>query len=1011
MKSNLYEKNYHYKPNFNSFLLKGKRTNIKNISTNRYRSISKNGFLYKSSVIEKKKGYLDVDNKFKSKKKNIPSHSYGEYNYYNKENANNLNYLKPNYFNKVYAKYQNTKTATSNDNSNINYDYIFKKKNIPEKNMKYNDLIGDLYYKTSFYLKKNRKYMQRILKKNYVIKIYLVRHIEAQHNREVLKNPNIARDLIYKDIKFLDCGPSEEGMKICSDLKYDENKLYKKVIQLYNDSTQKSNINYSKKDKGAFEKNQNFIIISSPLRRCLETIKHFLNFKRNIIIHESVRETAGNYFSDERSKTSDIKKYCDKNFDDYELLCYGENDTIPGSKFRESSEQVYCRCLQFLKFIHSLSINYFSSIEKQYEEKDRNDKNGNNNTSNSHNENYMNGVNVDNKINKTSDYQNENGPNDYLEKYGKSKSPSIEENTCLNKKDGDGDELKENKNKQQNKKKDKKNVYNIVLVSHSSFILHLLALLDYLDLDARVLKNCEIKKIVIPLTNSFLFYNNVTNLQLSKPIPMNNIPLCFKNKNKILKKAYKDKHIYTINNYVDLDELICLQSCTVVIYHYDIVVKSEKNKKYLEKIQNFIDYNNECEKNVTYSNGIYKNFILKNKKMGRKILISDASKYLKYSEEKGVWEISKRGYFLGQNIIIIVLPDVETKTTKSNQNKNREEIKNKKNDKSYYLENVKQVVDNYDNVGDLIKSKDFWQTMKDNIKNLDLYSFQEYIIEKYNKIIKNEVDVCYIDLVGCIKNKNFMDKYENKCDGYLKALKEKYDKNSYIDFEQECKYINDNLIDKIFTEYVNNSDNNNKNSSENDIQNFIKRKFIYIPKKSHTKKNLQVNQSNIIDTHNKNFLQDNIKFLKSLPQSIQNLNVEMFYRDHYFYFHCLNKFIKSKNKIEGLVISKLLSFLDILKTYNTNVSNKIFQKLIKLEELIDKNTKEEGEKINTCLCEKKSVTANNTSYYAEGTKKYKVIQSLPGKKKSVVDDLNYLRYNLLTAAGGAENVYILNVLK
>ncbi|ETW32388.1 hypothetical protein PFFCH_00169 [Plasmodium falciparum FCH/4] len=33
------------------------------------------------------------------------------------------------------------------------------------------------------------------------------------------------------------------------------------------------------------------------------------------------------------------------------------------------------------------------------------------------------------------------------------------------------------------------------------------------------------------------------------------------------------------------------------------------------------------------------------------------------------------------------------------------------------------------------------------------------------------------------------------------------------------------------------------------------------------------------------------------------------------------------------------------------------------------------------------------------------------RKKSVIDDLNFLRYNILTVAGGAENVYILNVLK
>ncbi|CRG99826.1 phosphoglycerate mutase, putative [Plasmodium relictum] len=1010
MKNNSYENNYHYKSNFNSFLLKGRKLNIKNTSTNGYKSITKNGLLYKTPLNERKI-YLDEDNKFKSKKKNVPSHIYREYNYYNKENVNNFNYLKPNYFNKVYEKYQNTKITTNNDNGNINYDYMFKKKKGSERNTKHNDLIGDLYYKTSFYLKKNRKYMQRILKKNYVVKIYLVRHIEALHNREVLENSKISKDLIYRNIKFLDCKTSEEGLKKCSDLKNDENKLYKKIMLLYNDSIQKNNLNYSKKDKGVFEKNQNFIIISSPLRRCLETMKYFFNFKKNIVIHEAVRETSGNYFCDERSKTSDVKKFCDKNFDDYEILCYGENDTMTGSKLRESSEQVYCRCLQFLKFIHSLAINYFSSIEKQYEEKDRNDKNANNNTNNSHNEIFVNGANANSQISKISNDQNEYELNNDLEKYKKKKSSSLEESTYLKRDNDEEIKLLENKNKEHNKKKDKKNVYNIVLVSHSSFIIHFLALLDYLELDSRGLKNCDIRKIAIPLTNSFLFYNNVTNLQLAKPIPISSIPLSFKNKNKILKKAYKDKYIYTINNCSDLDELICLHGCTVVIYHYDLVVNSEKYKKHLEKIQNFIDHNNECEKNVTYSNGIYKNFVLKNKKMGRKTLISDASKYLVYSEEKGVWEICKKGYFVGQNVIIIVLPDVEGKTTKSNQNKNKEEFKNKKNDKSYYLENVKQVIDNYDNVGDLIKSKNFWQTMKENIKNLDLYSFQEYLIEKYNKIIKNEMDVCYIDLVGCIKNKNFMDKYENKCDGYLKRLKEKYDKNSYIDFEQECKYINDNLIDKIFSEYVNDNDSNNKNSSENDIQNLIKRKFIYIPKKSHSKKNLQIHQTNINDVNNKSFLQENIKFLKSLPQSIQNLNVEMFYRDHYFYFHCLHKFIKSKNKIEGLVISKLLSFLDLLKTYNTNVSNKNFQKLIKLEELLDNNTKEEGEKINTYLCEKKPIINNNSSYCAEGLRKYKVIHSLPGKKKSVVDDLNYLRYNLLTVSGGVENVYILNILK
>ncbi|SOV73907.1 phosphoglycerate mutase, putative [Plasmodium sp. gorilla clade G3] len=1103
-----------------------------------------------------------------SNKKNL------SYNYYNKESIGhkkkNPIFVKSQYANNRIAS-NNTKLNNmleKNNHNNMNYDYFLtkkkKKRTSIEKNDKHNDMIGDVYYKITYYLKKNRKYMQRILKKNYVIKIYLVRHMEALHNREVIKNSTISRDMIYRNKDFFDCKASEEGKIKCEQLKSKDNKLYQKLIKLYNESlhdkdeyTSDINMNHQKHNtknknynnnnnihnhnsnsntlhnnhnssnnsnnvhnnysysnirsnehtKGMFEKNNNFVIITSPLRRCLETTKYFLNFKKNIIVYEAVRETAGNYYSDQRSKTSDIKKFCDKNFENYELICFGETDTLSGNKYRETSEQVYCRCLQFLKLIHALAINYFASLEKINEQEEiNNNKNfvninsqtytnviiqnveNENSCSASQNDNFfqnkdnkmINNLNNSGKINenkKKAEMRDDNEKEEFNENIIKEeeedltleKNKDVDYNNmndkmlndlCTQKKNNNNIDNNNNniynnnnscgmnsisnssdshKNDEMIKKtKNKKHVYNVVMVSHSSFIVHMLALLDYLDLDFRGLNNCDIRKISIPLTHSFLFYNNITNLQIARPLSINNIPISYMNKNKTLKKAYKDKYIYTINSYTELDELICSQPCTVIIYQYDMLIKNEKNKKYLDRVQKFIDnsnnnYNNSNEEKNVYSNGLYKNYVIRNKTLGRSVLIYDGSEYLIYVPEKGSWEINKKGYIVGQNIILVVLPEVESKIiNKENigeeenvslKTKNIEQNENYKKT-SHYLQNVIEVINNYDSIQDLIKSTNFWIALKENIKNIDIPTFQKYLIEKYNKIIKNDIDICYVDIVGCIKNKEFMKKNEHKCNGYLKILKEKYEKNNDINFEEECKFINENFIEEIFTsDYslpnvniknekkissdkynnVNINKNNDDNINNNDFleENIIRKKFIYIPKKD---TNNITNQSNIKQTYkdekqNKRFLQENINVLKSFPQSIQNLCVEMFYRDNYFYFHCLNKYIKSKNKIEGLIICKLLAYLDLLRTYNTHALNKTFQRLIHIEQKIDNNTKGIGETLNTYSCDINPVLANNTSYYAEG------------RKKSVVDDLNFLRYNILTVAGGAENVYILNVLK
>ncbi|SOV20849.1 phosphoglycerate mutase, putative [Plasmodium sp. DRC-Itaito] len=1088
------------------------------------------------------------------------------YTYYSKESIGHKkkkpSFLKSQYANNIIPS-NNTKlnnVLEKNNHNKMNYDYILtrnkKKRTSIEKNNKHNDnMIGDVYYKIAYYLKKNRKYMQSILKKNYVIKIYLVRHMEALHNREVIKNSTISRDMIYRNKDFFDCKASEEGKIKSEQLKSKDNKLYQKLIKLYNESIHdkdehtsdinmnqqkhnakhknynNNNINHNSNslhinhnsntlhinhsysnhrsnehDKGAFEKNNNFVIITSPLRRCLETTKHFLNFKKNIIVYEAVRETAGNYYSDQRSKTSDVKKFCDQNFEDYELICFGETDTLSGNKYRETSEQVYCRCLQFLKLIHALAINYFASLEKMNQPEEINNKNYENMNSKtytndaisenvenekacsaSQNDNFFeNSLNNSGKINekkKKVEKQDDNEKKEFDENIiikEEYEEVTVESNKDVN----DDDEMlndlstkkknkinKINKNNNSNsscvnnsisnssdcdknvenvkKRKNKKHVYNVVMVSHSSFIVHMLALLDYLDLDFRGLNNCDIRKISIPLTHSFLFYNNITNLQIARPLSINSIPISYMNKNRTLKKAYKDKYIYTINSYTEFDELICSHPCTVIIYQYDMLIKNEKNKKYLDMVQRFIDksnnyYNNsneEKKKNV-YSNGLYKNYVLRNKSLGRNVLIYDGSEYIIYVPEKSSWEINKKGYIVGQNIILVVLPDVESKIINkdnldeeeniSMKTKNKEQNENYKKG-SHYLKNVIDVINNYDNIQDLIKSSDFWITLKENIKNIDIPTLQKFLIEKYNTIIKNEMDVCYVDIIGCIENKEFMKKNEKKCNGYLKILKEKYEKNSDINFEEECKYINENFIEEIFnsdyslvnseiknekhksSDKYNNNNNNNSYIQNNDLveENIIRRKFIYIPKKDSN--NIKI-QPNIKGTYknekqNKSFLQENINLLKSFPQSIQNLSVEMFYRDNYFYFHCLNKYIKSKNKIEGLIICKLLAYLDLLRTYNTPQMNKTYQRLIHIEQKIDNNTKGVGETLNTYSCDINPVLANNTSYYGEGPKKYKTIHSIPGRKKSVVDDLNFLRYNILTVAGGAENVYILNVLK
>ncbi|ANQ07981.1 Uncharacterized protein PCOAH_00020320 [Plasmodium coatneyi] len=944
-----------------------------------------------------------------------------------------------------------------------------------EAHVKFNELISDVYYKSSYYLKRNRKYMQKLLKSNCVINIYLVRHMEAKHNRAVLDSEDKVRDLIYKDMKYVDCGASEQGKQMCENLKKDgNNRLYQKVMKLYNESLQKvdlaapSGVDRNGGDKsgttpgtpadsakkGILERNSDFIIISSPLRRCLETMKYYFNFKKNILVYESVREMAGNYSSDQRSKTSDVRKFCEQNFEDYEVVCFGENDIFFGDKFRESSDQVYCRCLQFLKMAHALAVNYFAAVERDNDEEDGTDVTEV--PAGSHVEKDL-CISMDGETAEVVEKSGEEGKIKREDDVRRDSQGDLtgevsisEESTCKENDQGgeavhvvDADEKKNPTNEKQSTGKKKKRVYNIVLVSHSSFILHFLALLDYFDLGPRNFNNCEIRKVTIPLSNTFLFFNNVVNMQLAKPLCSNNFPITFRNKSKVLKKAFKDKNIYTLSSYNDFDELTCQHPCTVVIYQYASLVKEEKYVKYLEKVQNFIDLaNKEHEQEEKFfSNGMYKNYVKEKKDdMGRSILVTDASKHILYVEEKNAWEVNKKGFFVGQNVVIIVLPHVEPTAGANNASKSKEP-----NEKSIHLDNVLQVVDNYSHVQDLIKSKEFWKVVKENISNIDLNTFQEYLIGKYTKSVKSDEadNVCYLDLCNCLESKTFMEKFQDRCNGYLKRLKERYDAFAYVDLEQECRYINENLLVDMFPrEYVTGTSGlhprsgnragdwtDNKEDSTLDEHIIVRRKFMCIPRRAAATAKVAAEAlfghfsqgttgaatSAGGDTlvSSKNFLQENINTLKSFPQSIQNLNVEMFYRDHFFYFHCLHRFIKSKNKVEGLIISKLLTFLDLLRAFDVNASNKIFQKLAKLEGLIENNTSldEEDRLVNTYSCDKKCAQVNNTSYYDESARKYKLIQTLRGRKKKVVDDLNYMRYNLLTVAGGAENVFILNVLK
>ncbi|SCM15543.1 phosphoglycerate mutase, putative [Plasmodium berghei] len=987
--------------------------------------------------------------------------NYGEYRYSKNNNSKNGN-------EKKYYHYYKDKYNKNNLNTNTHFEKINSDNNMSNKqnkstennSTKINELINNIYYKISYYLKKNRKYLNKILQQNYEINIYLIRHMEAQHNKQHVEDLDTPRDLIYKRPIYLDSVATEEGIKMCEDVrnyhlngtgKSGCNKMhdiyYKEIIQLYNDyiekcdkeqQTSKENSKESRKEsskenkkenkKGVFERNNNFVIISSPLRRCLQTMKYLFNFKKNIVIYEPIREISGSYITDQRSKTSEVKKFCDNNFDEYELMCFGEEDIMSVERFRESSCQVYFRCLQFLKFVHSLAINYFASIERENDSMSLDVKIGNSKSPKG-NSNQSNMKNNEEKQNST--------PNSEIDDYINDKCNN--EETCT-------------KTNEKNKKS-----FNIVVVSHSSYLLHLLALLDYLNLDARNFNNCDIRKITIPLTNTFLFFNNIINLQLAKPVISNNMPLCFRDKQKnVLKKTYKDKNIYTLNSINDIDDIICESPCTIIIYQYNELIKNQNNyKKYLEKIKNFIDNNNKefQLKNGYFSNGMYKKYVLKKGKnddnsennmynLGRDILVTDASEHLGFSERKQAWELNRKGYIAGQNVILIVLPDVENAPKKTNAPNNKgieTDLDTKTNDDDNEdlgsLKNVTKIIDNYDSVQDLIKSPDFWISIKKNIDNINLNSFHEYIIKKYNKILTTEnEDFCYIDLVASLENKNFINKYGNMFNGYFKKLKEKYNNNnSSLNLEKECKYINENLINKIFPqEYETSKDedetgevsmNSNLTSQRNTLNNhdkinIVKKKFIYIPNKyndknkmTKQKNNDNYNISNSIVPNNKAFVMENIKVLKSFPQSIQNLNVEMFYRDKFFYFNCLHKFIKSKNKIEGLVLAKLLAFLDLLKAFNFNSTSKIFQKLTKLDDIIYTNTIEDSSQIvNTYSCDKKPVPVNNTFYFSASAKKYKDIQTLKGRKKGIVDDLNYIRYNMLTISGGAENVYILNVL-
>ncbi|SCO67019.1 phosphoglycerate mutase, putative [Plasmodium vivax] len=1053
-----------------------------------------------------------------------------------------------------------------------------------EVHVKYNELISDVYYKSSYYLKKNRKYMQKLLKTNCVINIFLVRHMEADHNREVLESKDKARDLIYKDIKYLDCKASEQGKQMCEDLKNDaNNRMYQKIMQLYNDSLQRMDVppvggadrsgasnkgatikgasnpgasnqgasnqgasnqgasnqgasnqgasnqgasnqgasnqgasnqgasnqgasnqgdsnqgasnpgasnpgasNQGASNQGAsnqpsnsaanpgatprkgiLERNSDFVIISSPLRRCLETMKYYFNFKRNILVYESVREMAGNYFSDQRSKTSEVKKFCESNFEDYEVICFGENDILFGEKFRESSDQVYCRCLQFLKMAHALAVNYFASLERDSEE-----------AAGEAGEDLCGAVDgaagevaaaegVDKSVEEVQvkrevevEPEGEAAPEVEVPRDTQEGNPLEKESQCGKSGQGgdaaEGDapngvdtaEVQKNPaNENQPQESEKERVFNIVLVSHSSFISHFLALLDYFNLDERNFNNCEIRKVTLPLSNTFLFFNNVVNMQLARPLCTNNFPLVFRNKNKVLKKAFKDKNIYTLSTYNDFDEMTCQQPCTLVIYQYAALVKEEKYQKYLEKVKSFVQLANKEHEEVEqiYSNGMFKNYVKKEKKeMGRSILVTDASEHLLYVPEKNAWEVNRKGFFVGQNVVIIVLPDVEPTASANNPSKSKDP-KDKSNELSLHMDSVIQVVNNYKHVQDLIKSKDFWKVLKDSISHLDLNTFQEYLIGRYTKVVTSEEadSFCYLDLASCLESKTFMEKFQDRCNGYLKRLKERCDAFAYVDLEQECRHINENLLTEMFPrEYPSSGVSGRlpgtgdratgKEDALLDERTLVRKKFMCIPRRAavtakvaaqalfgHSNQAATLGAASLAAgggealATSKNFLQENINTLKSFPQSIQNLNVEMFYRDHFFYFHCLHRFIKSKNKVEGLIISKLLTFLDLLRAFDVSATNKIFQKLSKLEGLIENNTSldEEDRLVNTYSCDKKCAQANNTSYYDESARKYKAIQTLRGRKKGVVDDLNYMRYNLLTVSGGAENVFILNVLK
>lgn len=855
--------------------------------------------------------------------------------------------------------------------------------------------IGRIYPSILQNFRKNGRYTHRITEnKDYKIVIYLVRHAEALHNKGVIDNPDIPRYEIYKDKDFVDCKLSEGGYEMCNNSPYKNEKYYQEIQELYkmNEAKQNQSKHTLKKGGGITkDKNDNFMVICSPLKRCLETLQHYLNIKKNVLIYEPVRETAGAYYSDERSSVTDVKKYCEENFEDYEILCFGENDLISGNQCRETRTQVESRCLQFLQLVHSSAVNYFAYLEKQKEGMLREKRK------------------TENNVQEKQNAQNTNESN------------------------------LENTNKENND-----HIFHIVLVSHSSYIAHLLALLDFFELNERVLKNCEIKKISIPLSNLPLFQTDSTKLQMIKPSLTNTIPVTCGNSQKMHRKMHKnDKYIFTIHTFQDLKHIECLQCCTVIIYRYDNVSIHEKNQKTIKRIQAFLDKCNENKNEEPFSNGIYKKHVMENPELGRKLLVTDGSNYIKYSEEHNIWEITQKGYFLRQNVVIIVLPYVQPYSTQYNRKSPNNKInttkatittgqldqeKNTENEEpineeqklvemetySQPLEKVKEVINLYNNISDLVNSKQFWMVIKENIKEVDLYKLQQYLVNKFNTLINNEAHVCYLNLTESLNNEIFMNEHQNKCNGYLKNLKEKYDKKIFIDFEKECRYINENLLSTLFFEYAsdkNNSNNENEEEKEKEMnhaidkQNVVKRKFIYIPNKS------EEHVGTIGKMKEKEFVSSSIKLLRTLPTSIQNLNVELFHQDGFWYIHCLHKFIKSKNKKEGIVFAKLLCSLDLLKSYtSTNKDDRLFQKLTDVEKKIHNSEHvPTNEKNSIFLCEDKFVESCNTQYCSEGIRKYKKIQNMPGKTQSVIDELNHLRQNILTVAGGAEHVFILNI--